>query len=330
MKTKTKENLIFVSIYSLLVFSALGAMAGTYAWYEYRSRASTQFYGTAVNRSGDLRIGLHTVIDLPDAENYGLIKEGNNYWAEEGLSSDALTYFLSASGYASTSLYPVSSGSYVENGAFSLRSNPEYLANNTYRVPEQSHYIKLPLVFALGENGSDSPFAVRLKDAKIKSTSRLKEAIRIHFDVGTSNYTFAPNADRDGEDIVGGVLDLNRDGFIDYNLSTKKEFVYGESETVSHKSQANAGETPLEWEDRNCFNGVHDEGTYSVNDDVVYKTAQYRGKNSFLSSVNVSTSDSRNNAYANLTIYAEGWAGGLIDQVEGTDFNLDLTFEVSK
>lgn len=328
MKTKTKENLIFVSIYSLLVFSALGAMAGTYAWYEYRSRVSTEFHGTAVNRTGDLRIGLYSNTELPEAENYGLTKDGNNYWAEEGLSPDALNYFLSASGYASTTLFPVTSGNYEENGNFVLKSNPEYLDNNTSKIATKSSYIYLPLVFALGEQTTTS-FNVRLKDAEVESTSTLKEAVRIHFDVGSSNFTFAPNKDNDDKDIVGGVLDLDRDGFIDCDLSNKKEYVYGQVENVSHKDQANAGGTPLPLEDRNCFNGVHEEGSYSLSDDVVYKTAQYYGKNAFLSTKNIASVDNKNIAHANLTIYAEGWAGGLIDQAQGTEFNLTLTFEVS-
>lgn len=329
MKTKTKENLIFVSIYSLLVFSALGAMAGTYAWFEYRSRVTTEFHGTAVNRTGDLRVGLQSDIDLPDYANYGLTKNGNYYWGEKGLSADALDYFLSASGYASDTLFPVSSGYYVENGNFALKTSPLSLENNINTPAGQKCYIYLPLVFSLGENGSTSSFSVKLKNAKVESESSLKEAIRIHFDTGDNNYTFAPNEDNDGEDIVGGVLDMDRDGFIDFNSTTKEEFIYGQVENVSYKTTPNVGGTPLEWEDRNCYNGVHAEGTYSLSDDVVCKTAQYRGKDAFLSRFKVSESDSNNIAHANLTIYAEGWASSVIDQIQGAQFNLDLTFEVS-
>ena len=128
---------------------------------------------------------------------------------------------------------------------------------------------------------------------------------------------------------MGGVLDLNRDGFIDYNLSTKQEFVYGHVLNVSYKSDANVGETPLEWEERNCYNGVHAEGTYSLSDDVNCLTAAYRGKNSFLSTQNITAVGDDNIAHANLTIYAEGWASSVIEAIQGTQFNLDLTFELS-
>ena len=329
MKSKTKENLIFVSLYSLLVFSALGAMAGTYAWFEYRSRASTEFHGTAVNRTGNLRVGLYSEQDLPDAAEHGLFKEGNNYWAEEGLSADTLNYFLSASGYASNTLFPLTSGTYEENGNFQLKKSPGFMNNgNTRTYASKNAYVYLPLIFSVNTDRVSSNFSVSLQEAKIESNSKLKEAMRIHFDVGGSNYVFAPAENNDGYDTVGGVLDLDGDGYIDYDETTMQEYVYGELSNVSYKDDANEGGTPVDQKDRNCYNGVHYQGTHSLSDDVIYHTTQYLGKNSVLASKDVCVIED-GIAHANLTIYAEGWASSLIDEVKGTEFNLDLTFAIS-
>lgn len=329
MKTRKLENFIFVGIYSLLVVSALGAMAGTYAWYEYQTRVSTQFYGTAMSRTGNLKMGLVSDVELPDAENYGLTRDSINqkiYWSEEGLSSDTLSYFLSASGYASNKLCPLTTGNYVEGGTFKLRKQPEYTINNIYTTAEKNQYVYIPLVFQL-EGSTD--FSIKLKDAKVSSENDLKEAIRVNVKNKNTNFNFAPNAVANGQDVVGGTLDLNKDGFIDFDTSTKKELIYGEAENVSYSTTPNQGEEVLEWKDRNAFNGVHAEGTYSLNDDVVFKTSDYRGKSSVLNSENFAISNTAGYAYVDLTIYAEGWASSIIDQNQGAMFNLDLTFTLN-
>lgn len=330
MKTRTKENLVFISIYSLLVFSALGAMVGTYAWFEYSSRVSNQFHGTAVNRSGDLKVGIYSESELPNYAEHGLEKDGNNYWATEGLSAETLSYFLHASGYASNTLFPVTTGSYAENGNFRLKGNPLYLQNNIHKYAETSSYIFLPLIFSVnGGRSSNDDINIKLTEANIKSTNQLKEAIRLHFDMGEANFTFAPSESRDGQDIVGGTLDLNLDGYIDYDETTNREYIYGEVDNVSYKTTPNQGETILPIDERTCYNGKHHSETYSLSDDVIYKTSEYLGKNTVLGSKKIAANTVNGVARVNLTIYAEGWANSLIDEVVGTGFNLDLTFEVT-
>ena len=106
-----------------------------------------------------------------------------------------------------------------------------------------------------------------------------------------------------------------------------REYAYGDVENLSYKTETNVGETPKEFKNRNCFNGVHHPGTYSFNDDVTFKNSDYFGRRTFLSNKIVSTMEN-GVARTNLTIYAEGWASGLIDEVVGTGFNLDLKFEI--
>ena len=98
---------------------------------------------------------------------------------------------------------------------------------------------------------------------------------------------------------------------------------------ATYKATTNPYEgEPLPLDDRNCFNGKHFEGTYSLSEETILKTSQYLGKRSILSNKNVIYSDGKY-ARTNITIYAEGWASGLIDKVLGSEFNLDLSFVIS-
>ena len=328
MKDKTRENIKFAGLYGLLVFSSLGAMVGTYAWFEYNSRVKAQFHGTAINRSGEMKVGLYSEQDLPEASSHGLTKDGYYYWANEGLNYDTLNYFLSAHGYASVKLFPTTSGEYETEGNFQLKKGPKFLDNDGGIYAKPNSYVYLPLVFTAGSRGSDN-IDIKLTDAKINSTSTLKEAIRMHFDLVDSNFTYAPYYTEGGQDVVGGTLDLDKDGYVDYDETTMQEYVYGEVSNISYNTSPNAGEgDPLPLKERNCFNGKHQTGTYSLSEEATLKTSQYLGKRDVLASRNVAYME---NGYArtNITIYAEGWASGLIDQVQGTGFTLDLTFSVN-
>lgn len=327
MKTKTKENIIFVGLYGLLVFSSLGAMVGTYAWFEYNSRIKAQFYGTAINRTGEMKVGLYSEEELPEASEHGLTKDGYYYWANEGLNHDTLNYFFTACGYASNKIFPLTSGEYITNNPFNLKSNPTYLVSNKNVKAKKHSYIYLPLVFATSSHGSEN-INIQLTEAKLECNSTLKEALRMHFDLKNYNFIFAPNYSDDGEDVVGGVLDLNKDGYVDYDENTMQEYIYGAVSNASYNTTVNPGEgAPLPMDQRNCFNGKHRQGTYSLSDDTILKTSQYLGKGSIISNRNVTYMES-GFARANITIYAEGWASGLIDQVLGTEFNLDLNFAI--
>lgn len=325
MKTKKLENFIFVGIYSLLVVSALGAMSGTYAWFEYQTRVNSRFYGTALSKIGGLKVGLVSSVDLPDAERHGLTQDTTDsriYWSSRGLSSNTLSYFLSASGYASNKLRPITSGSYVENGNFSPKRNPVFLTSNINTPAQHYQYAYIPLVFSV-ENSTN--YSVRLTKAEIESSNNLEDAIRVHFKSNKSNFLLAPHALEDGYDVVGGTLDLNKDGYIDYD-SQNREFLYGEADNVSYSTTPNEGDEVLERKDRHSFNGVHAPDTYSLNDDVVYKTSEYKGLNSVMNYLEIADSNVAGYAYLDLTIYAEGWSSAIIDQNEGSLFNLDLTF----
>ena len=107
-----------------LTISFTGVISGTTAWYAYATRVSLSYGGTSVSNTEQLQIGLKI-----DEENFssqadldsfilGLEEKGRTHEKLNGkdyvfrkpgspLSSNILSYYLSGQGYASNSLYPV-------------------------------------------------------------------------------------------------------------------------------------------------------------------------------------------------------------------------------
>ncbi len=334
MNHKNKDRLIFFGIYSLLVISAVGSMAGTYAWYEYSSRASANFRGTAIKNASKLEMGVVSTVDLPEASSHGLTKDTQNpniYWSNEGLSSDTLGYFLRANGYATNMLVPTTSGSYGTNDEFKIKTHPAEL-DNSLNDAKKSDYTYLPLVFRVNHAFEDiDTFDVKLTDSVITGNGTLKESARINFSGSGHNFIFAPNTKEAGFTTVGGALDLNMDGYRDYSNIGNKEFPYGEWDNLVYKSEATQSDSPLPKEQRTTFNGVSKAGIYAIDEEnSTFKTAEYLGRDDVLSQMYVASADTSTGglAYCNVTIYLEGWSLSTIDEEMNNYFNLDLQFEL--
>lgn len=335
MKAKSLERLLFTSLYSLLVVSALGTMAGTFAWFTYTSRLSTQFHGTSLSNSANLKVGVVSDIELSEASNYGFVKDEEHnsiYWSEKGISAESLSYFLSASGYAEGALVPVTSGAYEQNGAFSLKKRPTYLANSTSDA-DKEHYIYLPLVFQASSDKNEvfNSFDVRLTNVTLKDydDGGLSKTIRINFlnQANNENFLMNPNVISDGFDTVGGALDFDLDGYNDYQAG--KDFIYGEAENVVYLEEKSEGAVPKPIEERTVFNAATYAGIYGINkEETVFKKSNYLGKESIISKKNITSAEGNTLAYATVTIYEEGWSVSAVDQAIENVFDLDLTFEL--
>ena len=334
MNQKNKDRLIFFGIYSLLIISAVGTMAGTYAWYEYRSRASTTFRGTAIKNARKLQIGLFSNVNLPEASSHDLIKDDtytNIYWSREGISADTLGYFLRASGYATNMLAPTTSGSYVNNGDFNLKTHP-IAYDNTLAPADHTEYVYLPLVFRVNSDISDvKVFDVRLTDAVITGVGTIKDSARIHFDGANNNFIFSPTDKLSGQNVVGGALDLDHDGYRDY-ANNGKEYPYGEWEgEIVYNDTPAEDEQLLPEDQRTTFNGVTKKGIYAIDEShTAFKTADYLGRKDVLAELDVAKADESTSglAFCNVTIYLEGWSLSTIDDEVDNYFNLDLQFEL--
>ena len=342
IKNKSRQ-LFFLGIYSSLVLSVIGSIAGSYAWFTYSGNIKTQFHGTALEKSNSLKVGLASEVDLPEASNYGLTKDANSniYWSEEGISPEALSYFFNASGYAGGGsseeikhpLVPVTSGSYETNGVFALKPRPGHLTNNVGDIAKKEQYLQLPLVFqAMNTESEDfTDYEVRLSDIHLRDDNNgtLSQTIRIHIDNHDGeNYIFNPNSFRNGREIVGGTLDLDLDGYFDRD-NANKEFIYGEYNHIAYSTTPSQGEHVKPINERTVFNAAHQKGSYVAEPDSdSYKTAEYLGKASVLSKKNIASVKDDHYAYTTLTIYEEGWSAEAIEKVIGEVFDLTLTFEL--
>ena len=100
------------------VLSIGGAVSSSLAWYAYASRAALMYSGTSVFDNGQLQIGVKSDIEIPDLVTAGMIEEqvsGSYYYfapAGEGMSSEYMSTYLTARGYASNELIPVTSGQF--------------------------------------------------------------------------------------------------------------------------------------------------------------------------------------------------------------------------
>ena len=334
MKTKNLQRLLFTGLYSTLVVSALGTMAGTFAWFTYNSRMSAKFHGTSLSDSANLKVGVVSDIELPEAEDYGFIKDQENeniYWSEKGISAESLSYFLSASGYASDALTPVTSGSYQLYGNFSLKNRPTYLANNNTPA-KKKFYINLPLVFqAEDKKTTYNTFDVRLSKILLddKENGNLSKAIRINFlnQADNENFLMNPSVIDNGYDVVGGALDIDLDGYNDNNGN--KDFVYGEVDNVTYSDEASIGGEPLPLEQRTVFNALTRAGCYSIDEEEsIFGRSEYLGKESVIAKKDIASANGDGLAYTTLTIYEEGWSLAAVDSAIGNVFDLDLTFEL--
>ena len=335
MKIKNLERLLFTGLYSLLVISAVGTMAGTYAWFTYTSRLTTQFHGTSLNNSAHLNVGVVSEVELSEASKYAFTQDETNnkiYWSKKGISKESLSYFLSASGYASEELSPVTSGAYEQNGAFSLKKRPSWLANSTSPA-EKNFYIHLPLVFKAQDSKGNSynSYDIRLSKVELddQENGNLSKTIRINFlNQGTNeNFLMNPSLIEDGYDTVGGALDFDTDGYFDNQGG--KDFFYGEAETIVYETTPSLGGTPLPIEERTVFNAITREGCYAIDKEAtVFKTSSYYGKETVVSKKDIASSDGDLLAYSTITIYQEGWSKSTTDRVIENIFDLDLTFEL--
>ena len=335
MKANNFQRLLFISLYSTLVVATLGTMAGTFAWFTYTSRMSNKFHGTSLSNSGNLKVGVVCDHDFPDAADYGFIQDENHgkiYWSEKGINAESLSYFLSACGYASDKLTPVTSGPYETNGEFNLKKRPSFLAN-PHSDADMKHYIYLPLVFKAETNKGEryNSFDIKLADVTLTDLEEgtLASTIRINFhnEYYHENFLLNPNVIEEGYDVVGGALDFDLDGYNDFQAG--HDFLYGYVDNLTYNDTASQGGDPLPRDERTVFNGKTQKGVYGINEDeTIFLTSHYLGKEEVISKMNVATANGDDIAFAGVTIYEEGWSRSAVDKITDNAFDLDLKFEL--
>ena len=237
--------------------SLVGSISGTIAWYAYSTRALVSYTGTSAQSSAQLQIGLKVPERVQLLDEDPLLDdpiEENGYFyyfthlGSGGMPSSVINKYLGGSGFASTSLEPVSTYSYDGSEQFKLKNCPTTNNPDERSDAPTSKYVKIPFafrVFATGVNGLATTTSIPNKEVFLSSAVAqvsdskhgIGDAIRLFVDRegALTDYIFNPNASIDGATKTAGVLDLSGNGYYDYDNNPANnnprylhEFIYGD------------------------------------------------------------------------------------------------------
>ena len=384
MKKFNPTKLLFGFLGLATFASLVGSVSGSLAWYAYSTRATISYAGTSVERTAQLQIGVVSPNEVEfDAnemqEDEDLFDGTNHYYFAPigfGLSTATLAKYLDANNYATDYLVPVTSGAYEQgHDSFSLRNAPNPSSGNTTNnvVAPSVFYAHFQFVFRIAKNAY-ADVNEYLPDRDIWLTDAVAKrsfvedgdafkALRIFVDRSDADYDydyiFNPSASEGGETKVGGLLDIEKNGYYDYD-EDNNEIIYGEyDESVAPTkiSENYQGEDEIddvngtESIEKDTFTAAHDKGVnYYTAEQLAecdIKTAEYKSLSDIMPIRNSVTGDlenleedptslcktnenDHNLARVNMTIYLEGWDFAVVDNELGHLFDIGLTFEINK
>ena len=356
---KSKPRLIAFSLAIGFNVTLAGLVCGTFAWYAYATRASIDEYpGTTVANMGELQIGLVSDVPLPYSaySSVGLTNHNNDtpthngkyiYWCtSEVLHAKAINLVVKSNGYATNAIEPTTSGSddVLGSRGFHLFRKPtnrdNYDVNLSSSYAPASSYVLIPFVFKTfgsSESEEDTSGNVYLSDCSLYTSNdylndgELHKAVRFYLKNTSHSCIIAPSYREDGTNEVGGILDLDLDGYYDYNPNTNKELVYGEyNGEYNYQSSPTATNGDIAIENVTSFKSNHKQGVYAVDENsLVPKIVSYYGLSRLTSReipAATTNSDYDGFSYGEFTIYLEGWDKHVIDQEQESCFNLNLSF----
>ncbi len=342
MKNKELFLPLLSIVICILVVSSIGA---TFAWYQYSSNVYLKYDGTSIGNTMLFDIGLKSEVELPEYESFNMVKDENNddiYWCKGGISKEIASYYSTLNGYATNEVNGVTSGAFDGND-FSLKRAPYHNENyiDSFSRPIlalKKNYSHFDLVFKASKVSGDnvtsmSNGSIYLTNIELDSVGDIKNSIRIHFENDSNNFIFNPSKLSDGNDVVGGLLDLNRDGLYDYNTFTNKETIYGEASNIKYKSSVTSDGLDEAEFDGNTFTSNHKNGVYALDEEeTVFATSSYLGYDTVISNKKIVTTidDTSHLAYLSLDIYLEGWDLSFIDKEMNHLFSLNMEFEINE
>ncbi|MFA6755845.1 MAG: hypothetical protein WCR97_05070 [Bacilli bacterium] len=323
---------------SALSLTTIVAVSGTLAWYQVHVHADVEYNGTSVGNSTKFQIGLKSSATLTNYESYNFTRDTTDtsiYWANGDLSSDAIMYYLESNGYATNVLNCVTAAGCYDTDV-DLTTSPSYL-DNTKTSASSSYYIRLNFVFRIinmNTGGLITNKDIFISDAILDGEGNAYKCLRMYY-VGNDSSSGLVNLseDYDGNDVYGGPLDLNTDGYYDYisDVDTggsivSNEFAYGYySGTPSYGELVTTDPGPST--SGSTFVGNHHKDVYPIASGS-YSSSDYIGRNTLCENETVLTSIG-NTGYATLDTYLflEGWDKNCINNIMGDRFGLVMTFE---
>ena len=225
MKLNKKIAVPFLS--TVVGLSLIGGVGGAVAWYQYNSRVTASYIGTAVANSGILQIG--------HDENDTIVWGRDYVQGDETLNTLAPVTF----GQLGQDLsLPGPAYAYPEAGKGSYTSWQQAVANEDY--VQFNVYLKAQQADATAtETGGYKQIVkdvyisdIVMRDAIADVDKSVAPALRMHIDVdGGKKFLLAPQAVTDLE--LSAKLDLDRDGEIDkvggyaWNSGRSADVTYG-------------------------------------------------------------------------------------------------------
>ena len=381
------KKLVPFGIGLLVLATFVGSISGSLAWWAYSTRVSVSYQGTSVSTSEQLQIGLkldaskftdEEIEEIGLEEDTSLAAGGYRYVfskAGGGLPAGTITKYLEAEGvYATNELSPVTSGTYATGSSgFGLKESLIAGHQNNTNSAALSKYVRIPFVFriiklnAISESdkyaGGREIFLsnVQAEASASNATAKVQNALRVYMNNGVAGEQFIlnPSSVETEEEYmhttVAGALDLNKDGYYDYD-SSQTEIMYGYySGTASHlianaptptvlSDLNNVGASSEELADLSNFTtflAAHGAGRtyYQDYDGLTLGTAQYKSlaqikpddtKPKLEGGTPLCVTASSGNYLAELetTIWLEGWDHNVIDSEKSHQFNLGLQFVI--
>ncbi len=437
---KIRALVCAISFTTILSFA--GLVSGTVAWYANSTRATVSYGGVAVSQSRQLQIGLVDAdnawtpdTDLSLTTDTESISGSSIHWASAGVGfkSAAIQSYLSAMGYASTELEPVTTRGYSDDGTFdvtitsatfytkigstadasyyfsyngsawvygstevdlseyglevSVASDSSLIAGDTFTINSVSQalslqkfrlwhcpvaytaktekdakkaaYVKLSFAFRIAEATTSgieyaTDTSIYLSDiqAAAAGEGNIKNALRLYVD-GESTFLVNPSQEDSGYVNVAGALDLNADGYYDFD-SSSKEIVYGDywgSPTSVSYSEATSSIDDVNltsYTTETTFSSKHYGGVtgYSATSNPTFANSLTPSKSAYLG-INdikptddgygnlsggkpISITDEEGLGTADMTVFLEGWDHSVIDAEISHAFNLGLTFQIDR
>ena len=335
-----------------------GSVCGTFAWYTYATRTGfeKEYHGVTIGDPGDLQMGIVSFVELDDYLSYKLIEDKDTladegkiiYWCEHTIDTDTVNYIIGNNGSATYSIRPVTTGSddVLNSSGFHLFNAPTTLSDyalDSSSYAEKDCFVYIPLVFRYYDPDLTTDikyvpnkeiFLTKVDVSTSEDTpeKEVYKSIRVFTNSEVGPYLINPTAVEDGQNNVGGILDLNNDGFYDYDESGY-EHIYGESKSYAYNADVTPNDGTIPSGQRTTFVSNHKKDKYALNEETyIPKTVSYHSMEDFVYKakyVTITREDYHFLATLDFYVYSEGWDLHVIDEEKNSKFKMDVGFEVN-
>ena len=350
--TKTKLLVLGSLLFSLGIGTGVTA---TYAWYSLKEISSIQNLNLSIDAKKDTFLKLHLETDE------GLIHKEEGYTKKDlGIEGKELTdvsgmfqsTWLNENTDAKTAKpvlrtsYRTALGNYKDPGETTEKD--VFVQNVFYFEAGMDCTVYLSSDSYISANQEENLKVAELKHKDVDKLNNVAHSVRTSF-YTEDNYIVTQPNENNYETLYGGVLDLNVDGYYDYQQDengNEKETLYGEytgSPSYNGVGDANA---PYSGDDASTFKSSHKQGVQKVDAssvDIKKENAKRMEEVSYIvtdPSKETYVSDLMKNQNATplckvrrgelkrivVSVYVEGWDKYMTDDIASACFDINISF----